>query len=151
MFGCLLMLAYYTFSMWYEFRERRWNYILTGENRRTGRIPSPNVTFSITNPTWIDPGAKPGLRVRGRRLTTWAIARPLTDIFLLNFCIWLLIFALTGYCYGVVRFMRWLLFTDLSCTPSEILIITYSSTRVLFWFQQRHLVAKRKKLGEKVS
>jgi hypothetical protein len=42
--------------------------ILTGENRRTRRKPCPSATLSTTNPTWIDPGANPGLRVE--RLAT---------------------------------------------------------------------------------
>jgi hypothetical protein len=73
--GCLLTLAYYAFSRRYEFRERKWNDILTGENRRTRRKSCPSATLSTTNPTWIDPGANPCLRRRGRRLTTWAMAR----------------------------------------------------------------------------
>jgi hypothetical protein len=60
--GCLLTLAYYTFPRWYEFGERRWDDILTGENRRTRRKTCPSATLSTTNPTWIDPGANPGLR-----------------------------------------------------------------------------------------
>jgi hypothetical protein len=59
---CLLTLAYYAFPRWYEFGERRWNDILTGENRRTRRKSCPSATLSTTNPTWIDPGANPGLR-----------------------------------------------------------------------------------------
>jgi hypothetical protein len=42
--------------------------ILSGENRRTRRITCPSTTLSTTNPTWIDPGAKPGLR--GERSAT---------------------------------------------------------------------------------
>jgi hypothetical protein len=60
--GYLLTLAYYAFPRWYEFGERRWNYILTGENRRTRRKICPSANLSTTNPTWIDPGANPGLR-----------------------------------------------------------------------------------------
>jgi hypothetical protein len=60
--GCLLTLAYYALPRWYEFGERRWNDILTGKNRRTRRKTCPSVTLSTTNPTWIDPGANPGLR-----------------------------------------------------------------------------------------
>jgi hypothetical protein len=66
--GCLLTLAYYTFPRWYEFGERRWNDILTGENRRTRRKTCPSATLSTTNPTRIDPGANPGLR--GKRRAT---------------------------------------------------------------------------------
>jgi hypothetical protein len=60
--GWLLTLAYYAFHRQYEFGERRWNDILTGENRRTRRKICPSATLSTTNPTWIDPGANPGLR-----------------------------------------------------------------------------------------
>jgi hypothetical protein len=35
---------------------------LTGENRRTRGKTCPSVTFSITNPTWTDPGLNPGPR-----------------------------------------------------------------------------------------
>jgi hypothetical protein len=59
--GCLLTLAYYSFPRWYEFGERWWNDILTGENRRTRRKTCPSVNLSTTNPTWIDQGVNPGL------------------------------------------------------------------------------------------
>jgi hypothetical protein len=36
--------------------------ILTRENRRTRRKTGPSDTLSTRNPTWIDPGANPGLR-----------------------------------------------------------------------------------------
>jgi hypothetical protein len=36
--------------------------ILTGENRRTLMKTCPRATFSKTDPIWIDPDAKPGLR-----------------------------------------------------------------------------------------
>jgi hypothetical protein len=55
------MLAYYEFRRWYEFEERRWNDTDRG-NRRTRRKTCPSATLSTTNPTWIDPGANPGLR-----------------------------------------------------------------------------------------
>jgi hypothetical protein len=42
--------------------------ILTGENRTTRRKTCPSATLSTTNPTWIDPGANPGLR--GKRPAT---------------------------------------------------------------------------------
>jgi hypothetical protein len=60
--GCLLMLAYYAFPRWYEFWGRRYIDILTGENRRTRRKTCSVAILSTTNPTWIDPGANPGLR-----------------------------------------------------------------------------------------
>jgi hypothetical protein len=36
--------------------------ILTGDNRRILRKTCPSATLSTTNPTWIVPGANPGLR-----------------------------------------------------------------------------------------
>jgi hypothetical protein len=60
--GCLLTLAYCAFPRWYGFGERRWNDILTGENRRTRRKTCPTATLFTTNHTWVDPGANPGLR-----------------------------------------------------------------------------------------
>jgi hypothetical protein len=41
---------------------------LTGESRRTRRKTCPSANLSTTNPTWIDPGANPGLPV-GRPAT----------------------------------------------------------------------------------
>jgi hypothetical protein len=41
---------------------------LTGENRRTRRKSCPSATLPTINPTWIDPGANPGLR--GERPST---------------------------------------------------------------------------------
>jgi hypothetical protein len=35
---------------------------LTGENRSTREKTCPSATFSISNPTWTDPGSNPGLR-----------------------------------------------------------------------------------------
>jgi hypothetical protein len=35
---------------------------LTRENRSTRGKTCPSATLSTTNPTWIDPGSKPGLR-----------------------------------------------------------------------------------------
>jgi hypothetical protein len=63
--GCLLTLAYYAFPRWYEFGERRWNDILTEENRRTRRKTCSSATLSTTSLTWIDLGANPGLRGEG--------------------------------------------------------------------------------------
>jgi hypothetical protein len=60
--GCLLTLAYYAFPRRYGFGERRWNDILTGENRKTRRKTCPSATLSTTNLTWIDQCANPGLR-----------------------------------------------------------------------------------------
>jgi hypothetical protein len=41
--------------------EQWWNYIFTGETEELGEN-LPSDTLSTTNPTWIDPGANPGLR-----------------------------------------------------------------------------------------
>jgi hypothetical protein len=68
----LLTLAYYAFPRWYEFGERRWNDIDRG-NRKTRRKTCPSATLSTTNPTWIDPGANPGLR--GERPPTNDLSR----------------------------------------------------------------------------
>jgi hypothetical protein len=59
--GCLLTLAYYAFPRWYEFGERRWNDIDRGK-WRTRRKICPSATLSTIYPTWIEPGANPGLR-----------------------------------------------------------------------------------------
>ena len=53
---------------------------LTGENRSTRRKTCPSATLSTINPTWTDPGSNPASAVRGRRLTTWARARPSTCV-----------------------------------------------------------------------
>jgi hypothetical protein len=73
--GCLLTLTYYAFPRWCEFGERRWSDMLTGENRRTRRKTCPSATLSTTNLTWIDQARNLASAVRGRRLTTWAMAR----------------------------------------------------------------------------
>jgi hypothetical protein len=54
-------LAYYALPRWYEFGERRWNDIFTGENRRTRRKNLSRATLSTTNPTRIDSGVNPSL------------------------------------------------------------------------------------------
>jgi hypothetical protein len=52
--------------------------ISTGENGRTRRKSWPHVTLSATNPTWTHPGANQSLHgVKDRRLTAYAMARPL--------------------------------------------------------------------------
>jgi hypothetical protein len=66
--GCLLTLTYYAFPRWYEFGERRWNDILTGQNRITRRKTCPSAILFTTNPAWIDPGAN--LDLRGERPAT---------------------------------------------------------------------------------
>jgi hypothetical protein len=60
--GCLLStLAYYAFPRWHEFGERRWNDIYRAKPNNSEKNLS-NATLSTTNPTWIEPGANPGLR-----------------------------------------------------------------------------------------
>jgi hypothetical protein len=41
--------------------EQWWNDIFAGETEELGEN-LPSATLSTTNPTWIDPGANPGLR-----------------------------------------------------------------------------------------
>jgi hypothetical protein len=84
--GCLLTLAYYALPRWYEFGERRWNYILTGKNRRTRRKTCPSATLSTTNLTGIDSGANPGLR--GERPATNNLSHGTAQLFDLLFTMW---------------------------------------------------------------
>jgi hypothetical protein len=51
--------------------------ILTGENRTTRRKACPNGTLSTTNLTGLTWARNQAVAVRGRRLTTWTMARPL--------------------------------------------------------------------------
>ena len=46
---------------------------LTGENRSTRGKTCTSATMSTTNPTWTDPGSKPG--VRGERPATNRLSR----------------------------------------------------------------------------
>jgi hypothetical protein len=68
--GCLLTLAYYVFPRWYEFLERRWNYILTGEKPVPVPLCPPQIPHGLTL------ARTRASAVRGRRLTTWDRARP---------------------------------------------------------------------------
>jgi hypothetical protein len=77
--GCLLTLAYYAFPRRYEFGERRWNDIDRG-NRKTRRKICPSINLSTINPTWIDPGANPGLR--GETPTTNDLSHGTTHLFI---------------------------------------------------------------------
>jgi hypothetical protein len=71
-----LKVAYYVFPTCYELGERRWNYILTEENRRTRRkaYPSPLCPWQI--PHGLTRARTRASAVRGRRLSTWAMTRP---------------------------------------------------------------------------
>jgi hypothetical protein len=55
--------------------------ILTGKTRRAGRKPCHSATLSTMNPTWIDPGAKPGLRGERRHSV---ILRFIDDLVICN-------------------------------------------------------------------
>jgi hypothetical protein len=78
--ACLLTLAYYAFPRWYEFGERRWNDILTGETEELGEKPvpvppcPPQIRHGMTR------ARTRASAVRGRRLTTWAMARTLATV-----------------------------------------------------------------------
>jgi hypothetical protein len=74
--GCLLTSAYYAFPRWYEFGERRWNEILTGNNRRTREKTCPSATSSSRIPHGLNRARTRASVVCGRRLTTWAMERP---------------------------------------------------------------------------
>jgi hypothetical protein len=50
---------------------------LTGENRSTRGKPCLSATLSTTNPTWTELGSNRASAVRGRRLTAWAMTRPI--------------------------------------------------------------------------
>jgi hypothetical protein len=57
--------------------EQQWNDI-DKKNWRTRRKTCPSATLSTVNPTWTDLGTNPGL-CSEQALTTWALARPLSD------------------------------------------------------------------------
>jgi hypothetical protein len=74
--GCLLTLSYYAFPRWYEFGERRWNDILTGETRGTREKPAPVSLCPPQIPHGLTRARTRASPMKGRRLTTWAMARP---------------------------------------------------------------------------
>jgi hypothetical protein len=76
--GCLHTLAYYAFPRWYEFGERRWNDILTGKSKNSEKNLSQfHFIHHKSHMDW--PRHEPkASTVRGRRLTTWDMARPFT-------------------------------------------------------------------------
>jgi hypothetical protein len=67
-------------SFFYQFlqlMEHQWNEI-DREKPTNRRKTCPSATLSTTNLTWTWPGTEPGASaMRGRRLTAWAMARPL--------------------------------------------------------------------------
>lgn len=50
--------------------------ILTDDNRSTRRKNCHSATLFTINPTWTDVGSFRASKVRGRRLTSWALIRP---------------------------------------------------------------------------
>jgi hypothetical protein len=71
--NCCHERTYCSSRSWYELQSDGGMMILTGESRRTLRKTCPSAIFSTTNPTWIDPGANPGLR--GERSVTNRLSR----------------------------------------------------------------------------
>jgi hypothetical protein len=55
-----------------------------GNTLRTRRKTCPGATLSTTNPTWIDPGANPGLR--GERLATNDLSHGMAPFNYINLC-----------------------------------------------------------------
>jgi hypothetical protein len=72
---CFVWAIAHLMGWWQMNIEQWWND--TGRGiRRNRRKTCPSTTLSSTKPTWIDPGANPGLRGEEQRLTVWAMARP---------------------------------------------------------------------------
>jgi hypothetical protein len=74
--GCLLTLVYYSFPRWYEFGERQWNDIWQGKTEELGDKPVPVPLCPPQIPHGLIRARTRASAVRGRRLTTWAMARP---------------------------------------------------------------------------
>jgi hypothetical protein len=62
--------------------------ILTGENRRTRRKTSPGDTLSPKIPQGLTRGRNWASALRGRRLTAWAMARPLSLSLVATILVW---------------------------------------------------------------
>jgi hypothetical protein len=60
---------------WWVWRSR-WNENWQGKPKYSEKT-CPSATLFTTNPTWPDLGSNPGRRGGKRRLTSWAMARPL--------------------------------------------------------------------------
>jgi hypothetical protein len=120
--GCLLTLAYYAFPRWYEFGERRWNDILTGENEELGEKPVPVPLFPPQIPHGLSRARKRASAVRGRRLTAWAMVRPKVALIVM-----LLLRV------GIAQdFSFTTTITHLLCFPIWVLIIPDTYTRALW-------------------
>jgi hypothetical protein len=50
------------FSSFFRVIEYRWIQMDKGKPKYSGGKTRPSATLSTTNPTWTDPGSKPGLR-----------------------------------------------------------------------------------------
>jgi hypothetical protein len=74
------MLTYYAFPRWYEFGKRWWNDILTGKTEELGEKPVPVPLCPPQIPHELTRARTRSSAVRGRRLTAWAIARPLCSL-----------------------------------------------------------------------
>jgi hypothetical protein len=74
--GCLLTLAYYAFPRWYESGERRWNDTDRRKTEELGQKPVPVPLCSPQIPHGLTRARTRASAVRGRRLTTRAMARP---------------------------------------------------------------------------
>jgi hypothetical protein len=72
--GCLLTLAYYAFPTWYEFGERRWNDTDRGKTEKLEEKPVPVPLCPPQIPHGLTRALTRASAVRGRRLTTWAMA-----------------------------------------------------------------------------
>jgi hypothetical protein len=68
---------------WYEYGAPRWNDIDRGNPKNLEKT-CPSATLSITNPTWTEPGANPGLR--GKTPATNRLSHGTANMYLV-FCV----------------------------------------------------------------
>jgi hypothetical protein len=68
---------------WYEL-ESDGGMTLAGVNRRIRRKTCPSANMSTANPTWIDPGANPGLRVERPATNRLSLGTALKFLVILN-------------------------------------------------------------------
>jgi hypothetical protein len=71
--NCVHQRSYCSYPRWYMSMKNHDEIILTGKNRRTRRKICTSAILSTKNPTWTEPGAKPGLQVK--RLATNRLSR----------------------------------------------------------------------------